>query len=150
MALPPDLFSQIFTSKLFWIPVIAMIVASIIKMSIIAIIHHEFSLQTLMSYGGMPSAHAATVSSITTAILFAQGASPLFFVALFMSIITIRDAFGVRWQSGQQAKLLNKINAVFDIEEDFTLKEILGHTKTQAFFGVLLGILVAVIGYTVF
>jgi len=150
MALPPDILNQIFTSKLFWIPVIAMIIANILKMIIIALVHREFSLQTLLSYGGMPSAHAAIVSAVTTSILFAQGASALFFVALFMSLITIRDAFGVRWQSGQQAKLLNKINAVFDIEEDFTLKEILGHTKSQAFFGVLLGIVVAVIGFTVF
>ncbi len=150
MVLPPDIFYQIVTNKLFIIPASAVVLASVLKMAIIAIIHREFSLQTLLSYGGMPSAHAATVSSITTAILFDQGASPLFFVSLFMSIITIRDAFGVRWQSGQQAKLLNKINAVFDIEEDMSLKEILGHTKTQTFFGIVLGVLVAVTGYTAF
>ena len=150
MVLPPDIFHQIVTDKLFLIPLCAVVLASILKMGIIALVHREFSLQTLLSYGGMPSAHAATVSSITTAILFDQGASPLFFVAFFMSVITIRDAFGVRWQSGQQAKLLNKINAVFDIEDDVTLKEILGHTKTQTFFGVLLGIAVASIGYVYF
>jgi len=148
--LPPDTVHQIFTSKLFWIPVISIICANAIKMLIVALIQKKFSWQIMLSYGGMPSAHAATVSSITTAILFEQGATPLFFVALFMSVITIRDAFGFRWQTGQQAKLLNKINAVFDIEEDVTLKEILGHTKTQTFFGVLLGILIAIIGFTVF
>jgi acid phosphatase family membrane protein YuiD len=142
--------STVFTSKIFLVPATAVILASVLKMTIIALVHREFSWQTILSYGGMPSAHAAIVSSLTATILFEQGPSALFFVTFFMSLITIRDAFGVRWQSGQQAKLLNKINAVFDIEEDMSLKEILGHTKTQTFFGIVLGILVAVIGYTAF
>lgn len=150
MVLPADTIYQIATNKLFLIPLTAMILASVIKMAIIAVVHKEFSLQTVLSYGGMPSAHAATVTSITTAIFYDQGASPLFFVTFFMSIITIRDAFGVRWQSGQQAKLLNKINAVFDIQDGTSLKEILGHTKTQTFFGIVLGLVVAWIGYAYF
>ncbi|HLP80243.1 MAG TPA: divergent PAP2 family protein [Acidobacteriota bacterium] len=137
-------------NKLFLVPLASILLAGFIKSIIMLISDRRLTLQGFLSYGGMPSAHSAAIASITTAIYFEQGFTALFFLALVMSSIVVRDSFGLRMQTGQQAQLINKMNEIFQIDDHKHLKEIMGHTKTQAFFGIILGFVVAWMSYVVF
>jgi acid phosphatase family membrane protein YuiD len=110
----------------------------------------RLSVRLLVSAGGMPSSHSALVCAITVAIALREGVgSPLFALAVGVAAVVMYDAAGVRRAAGRQAIVLNQI-----IEElfqghpisDEKLKELLGHTPTQVFFGALLGGLVTWIG----
>jgi acid phosphatase family membrane protein YuiD len=97
--------------------------------------------------GGMPSSHAALVSAMATMAAFREGiGSNLFAVTLFLGIIVIRDAVGVRRSSGLQARSLNllgkSIAEKFGIEYH-AIKEIHGHTPLEVVVGAFLGIFIA-------
>ncbi len=117
---------------------------------------HVNLIVLLFSTGGMPSSHSASVLGLTTAAgLSAQAGwgSPVFAVSAILSIIVIIDAMGVRYETGKQSKMLNKI-----VQELFTdtenaevhFKEFIGHTPLQVFVGAGLGIVVAIVMYFVF
>lgn len=97
--------------------------------------------------GGMPSSHASLVSSMTTAIAFRQGVgSDLFIISLFLSLIVIRDAMGVRRSSGIQGRILNSLgrNVSDRLNIEFhPVKEVQGHTPLEVAVGTLLGIFIA-------
>ncbi|MHB9295117.1 hypothetical protein PilKf_00858 [Pillotina sp. SPG140] len=97
--------------------------------------------------GGMPSSHASLVAAMTTAIAFRKGIdSDLFIVSLFMSLIVLRDALGVRRASGIQGRILNNLghsmSELLHIEYR-PVKEIHGHTPLEVAVGMLLGIFIA-------
>ena len=115
--------------------------------------HVNLSL-LLFSTGGMPSSHSATVLALTTAAALGEGVgTPVFAICAILSIIVIIDATGVRYETGKQAKMLNKI-----VKEMFTdtehaevhFKEFIGHTPLQVFVGAILGIVVGVVMYFAF
>ena len=114
------------------------------KMLIAFIKTRNVSLHYLMSTGGMPSAHSATVSGLATAIGMTEGfGSPLFAMALTYAIITMFDASTVRRAAGQQAALLNEIVRELFKEHRLRnkrLKELLGHTRVEVLMGMLVGI----------
>lgn len=122
----------------------AWVIAGISKYAIALIHDHRKAslLNELMRTGGMPSAHSATVSAVTTSVWYAEGFSTLFFVALVFSILIIRDSYGVRWSVGEQAKIINKLIKREQMHEK--VEVILGHTVSQANVGILLGVAVAV------
>ena len=101
----------------------------------------------------MPSAHTASVCSMTIAIAKSVGfSSPLFAVSFLLSGIVMYDAMGVRRAAGQHAKIINMI--VKKEKSDITsfipknkeqLKEFLGHTPLEVLGGALLGIIIAMI-----
>ena len=117
------------------------------KMLIAFIKTRNVSLHYLMSTGGMPSAHSATVSGLATAIGMTEGVgSPLFAMALTYAIITMFDASTVRRAAGQQAALLNEIVRELFKEHRLRnkrLKELLGHTPVEVFAGAVLGAMIA-------
>ena len=98
----------------------------------------------------MPSAHSAFVCSTFLAAANSEGPhSPAFALSFILAAIVMYDAMGVRRETGEQAKLLNKM--FFDTEEngfngDFKkLKEKVGHTPIEVLSGALLGILIAML-----
>ena len=114
-------------------------------------IRYGFSKERLAGGGGMPSAHSATVTGLTVGCLLSDSAaSPEFVVALFLAIVVMYDAMGVRLETGQQAKILNKMRER-DIAEgreplfEKPMDEHMGHTLPEVIVGVLTGIVVAVI-----
>lgn len=125
--------------------------AQIIKTIIHLILTKKFVAERLIGSGGMPSCHSATVCALTTSIIINEGIqSPLFAIAFIQAIIVMYDAMGVRRETGIQAKVLNEITEVIekmgsDLSNDAKLKEFVGHTPLQVFFGALLGILIALI-----
>jgi acid phosphatase family membrane protein YuiD len=97
--------------------------------------------------GGMPSSHAALVSSLSSSIAFVEGIdSNLFIITLMFALIIIRDALGVRRSSGIQARVLNWLGrqAAEKLKIDYhPIKEVHGHSPLEVIVGVLLGIIIA-------
>jgi uncharacterized protein len=102
-----------------------------------------------VSTGGMPSSHSAMVSALATSVGISTGwDSPVFALALGFALIVMFDAQSFRRAAGQQARLLNQIVEEFFKEHHLSeskLVELLGHTRYEVFFGMLLGILMAML-----
>lgn len=122
--------------------------AQFIKIFTNLFVKKKFDIRMLFSNGGMPSSHSSTMLALATAAAVSQGlGSPAFAVSGILSVIVMNDAFGVRWQAGKQAQVINKmIVELFSNTDEFDvkLKEIIGHTPFQVFMGALLGIIVAI------
>ena len=130
-------------------------IAQVLKIFTNLIQTHRVDLNMLFASGGMPSSHSATVCALTTACAVKYGfASPALAISLVFSAIVMRDAAGVRWETGEQAKLINKMmRELFsgDPEEiDTGLKELVGHTPFQVAIGALLGIAIALLMWPLF
>lgn len=105
-----------------------------------------FKPSLFFASGGMPSAHSAFMSSVSTQIGYMSGFdSAIFALSAAITLIVVYDAYNVRRSVGLQGRALNEmIEYVYkdsDPKEIRTLKEVLGHTPLQVFCGVLLGIL---------
>lgn len=104
--------------------------------------------------GGMPSAHSASVTALTVAVVLEDGfKSPLFVICLVFSLIVMYDATGVRRAAGKQAEILNKIvddmysTGKVKIEK---LKEILGHDPIEVFAGATLAAIITLIVHSIY
>ena len=102
----------------------------------------------LFGTGGMPSSHSASVLGLTTAAAIRYGlGSPYFAICAILSVVVMIDASGVRYETGKQAVLLNKITKeIFSGKPELMnsgLKELVGHTPLQVIMGALLGFGVA-------
>jgi acid phosphatase family membrane protein YuiD len=99
-------------------------------------------LARLFQTGGMPSSHAAAVAALTTAVGLQEGtSSTLFGVTLFLSLIVMYDAAGLRRAAGRQATILNRLLEGHQDRElrDRRLLELLGHTPFEVFVGAAFG-----------
>jgi acid phosphatase family membrane protein YuiD len=113
----------------------------------------EWKWRTLLSAGGMPSSHSALVVGATHGIgLFVGYDSPLFALAVAITMIVIYDAAGVRRQAGMHAE---RINVLFDellhghMWGENELREVLGHTPLEVTGGILLGMVVATVNWLI-
>lgn len=139
---------EIFTNFPLVCAAVAWFLAQLTKVIITFIINRdELTPSLVVSSGGMPSSHSATVCALTTAIAKLEGfSSPLFAICFVLSFIVMYDAAGVRRSAGEQAKTLNQIiehlsnQKLFPI--DNTVREIFGHTPFQVLVGALFGIAV--------
>ena len=126
--------------KYILIPMAVIILSQTLKFIIYFIRSAKIDIiRFLDGMGGMPSSHSSFVTSITTLIYLNYGLfSPLFAICLVFSLVTIYDAMGIRYESGKQAQVLNKITKG-------NLKESLGHKPIEVLVGVIFGIVMAVI-----
>ena len=137
-------FWEMFCSRVFWCGLGGWIVASFIKMAIAAWKTHEFDFVYLVSTGGMPSSHSATVSALAAGFGFTHGFdSAVCVLATAFAIVTMFDAATVRLAAGEHAKVLNAI--VRDLKElkfrpKERFKELLGHTRGEVLWGMATGI----------
>jgi acid phosphatase family membrane protein YuiD len=129
------------------IPLIAVAATQVIKF-IIASTRGELSLRTLLTYGGMPSAHTAFVIAVATVVAMHEGiASSAFAVAAVFGMLIIRDAIGLRQFLSQHSRVLNML--IKDLPDEMEAKypqqlaERLGHTPLQATVGALIGLTIA-------
>jgi acid phosphatase family membrane protein YuiD len=71
-----------------------------------------------------------------------------FAVTAILALIVMHDAMGVRRETGKQAKVINNMLEWFvelgseKVDPEEKLKEFVGHSPAQVFFGALLGIIV--------
>lgn len=135
---------ELFAGPWFWCGLGGWIVASLIKMSIAAWKTHDFDFVYLVSTGGMPSSHSATVSALALSIGYTEGfCTPVTTLAFAFAIVTMFDAATVRRAAGEHAKVLNAI--VRDLKElkfkpAERFKELLGHTRKEVLWGMVVGI----------
>lgn len=124
----------------------AWVIAQLIKTVISVVKLHRFDFVLFWSSGGMPSSHSSTVTALATACGILHGFhSGIFAVATVLALVVMYDAAGVRRAVGQQARILNKITsnlAKKEPVEKSDLRELVGHTPLQVFFGGILGILI--------
>lgn len=125
----------------------AMIVAQILKFTYNYMSNGELKIRQLGQAGGMPSSHAALVTSLAAAIGLDQGwTSPLFSICVVFAMIVLYDAAGVRAAAGKQAVVLNQMmedlfeHGKFQTEK---LTELLGHSPLEVIVGACLGIGIA-------
>ena len=133
----------------FWAATAGWFVAQAIKMIVCLVQEHRLNFRYMVSTGGMPSAHSSLVSALAVSIGLTEGfSSSLFALSVIFASVVMFDAQTVRAAAGKQARLLNQI-----IDELFTehhlsenkLKELLGHTRIEVFFGMLTGMATAMV-----
>jgi uncharacterized protein len=140
-------FLAIFENKVLIAGLTAWALAQIIKIPLDYLRTRRWNWALLFTTGGMPSSHSSLMTSTTHAIgLYYGFASPLFAMAIAITMIVIYDAANVRRQAGIHAQ---RINVIFDEllrghpinERD--LREVLGHTPLEVVGGILLGFVIA-------
>lgn len=141
-------------NEILTVSILGWFVAQVLKTIINFILLGKFQLERMWGDGGMPSAHSATVCAMVIATGRCMGVkSPIFAIASVMAIITMHDAMGVRYETGEQAKVLNQmIEQWIDISsqnspflQNLHLKEMVGHTPLQVVAGVLVGVAVGLL-----
>jgi len=141
----------IFGNSILDVVVVAWFVAQAYKVISTLFVEKKLVLKRFVETGGMPSSHSSTVSALATSVGLVYGLnSALFAITLIFAIIVIHDAAGIRQAAGNQARVLNRLEATLNklFEEHFRderLKELLGHTKIEVLAGVILGIAIAFI-----
>jgi acid phosphatase family membrane protein YuiD len=115
-----------------------------------------WSFKNLVAYSGMPSSHAAVTISLSTIIGLRLGFdSAAFAIAALVTLLSLRDAVGIRQYIGKQGKVINEL--VEDLGDDAyiddsypLLKERVGHTPKQLLAGSIIGLAVACILHYLF
>jgi len=142
-----SVFSQIVENKALAIPVVAWIIAQILKTIIQSLRDRHFNIRYMVSAGGMPSAHTALVSSLATTIGILFGVSSgLFAISAILAFVVMYDATGVRQAVDKQSAVLNHLMDNFPKtkhEFEYILRQLVGHTRLQVTMGAILGILLA-------
>lgn len=142
-------FSHILDNHTLIVALLACVLAQLLKLIVEIIRHGKVTFRTLVTTGGMPSAHSALVTALATGIGQTAGwESGDFAIASIFAIIVMYDAAGVRQAAGKQARILNQMvdelfsgdHAKFNEER---LKELLGHTPFQVIVGSALGVAVS-------
>ncbi len=136
-----------YTNLTLWAGLIGWLAAQSIKMATALVRQRQLDFRVLVSTGGMPSAHTALVCAVATSVGIRLGfGSAEFALAAFFASIVMFDAQSVRRAAGLQARLLNEIVQELFREHHLSqrrLAELLGHTRTEVFAGMLLGVLCA-------
>lgn len=113
----------------------------------------KVDLKLLWDTGGMPSSHSALASALAMSTLMVEGVTTLSVVTVCICIVFIRDAFGLRRETGEQAKVINRIVADLKLERKLNvkkLKELVGHNFFQVVMGIFMGIIVTLIVFMAF
>ena len=145
---------SIFKNYIFIIGSVAWVIAQVTKIPWEYFKTKKWNWSLLFRAGGMPSSHSALVTGIAHSIGLHEGFdTPIFALAATVAIVVIYDATGIRRQAGKHAELINAM--IDDLTSGHPLKGeellvVLGHTPIEAFAGVLLGLIVAQIGWLIF
>ena len=147
-------FIELITNEVLIVPICALFIAQGLKILIEIIVNKKISLERMVGDGGMPSTHTSTVVSLMLMCGFTSGwGSPLFAVSTIFAVIVMHDATGVRRETGKQAVVILdmvKVMQEYFWEKDAAtkaekLKVLVGHSKLQVFFGMLLGTAIVLI-----
>lgn len=134
---------------------LAWAMAQVVKGIIERIVYGEFSLERFLASGGMPSSHSSMVTCVAATMGKLYGFdSGIFALSVAFAGVVMYDACHVRKASGEQAQVLNDlIRSLSQSDPNLTameeLKVVMGHTLLQVFFGALLGLAVALLGWRI-
>jgi acid phosphatase family membrane protein YuiD len=124
-------------------------IAQLLKVIVVLVQEKRVAWNYLVTSGGMPSSHTATVCALATAVALNYGTGSVYFsIAVVLAVIVMYDAAGVRQSVGQHSAFLNRIVKEFSYITDSTerekvFREFIGHTPFQVIVGAVLGILIA-------
>ena len=140
----------LFQNYWFWSTLSAWLISQIAKIVIGLIKKKRRNFWTILfGSGGMPSAHTASVISLTTALIITEGpTSPLPIITGIFALIIMTDATAVRFESERHARFLNRM-----VEEEREpapddgklFKTNLGHTMAQVAVGFAIGVACALL-----
>jgi uncharacterized protein len=124
-------------------------ITQILKVIVILVQEKRLDWSYMVTSGGMPSSHSATVCALATSIGMTEGIGSVYFsISVVLAAIVMYDSAGVRQSVSQHSIALNHIFKEFKlktnksgIEQNF--REFVGHTPFQVFIGALLGILIS-------
>ena len=137
----------------FWAIFCSWMLAQVTKMICFFVHARKLDFGFLVSTGGMPSAHSSLAAALCTSVAIQMGTQDILFaVTLAFAAIVMFDAQSVRRAAGQQARVLNKMLDELFKTHRFShehLAELLGHTETEVFLGMLMGVLVALLVHAV-
>lgn len=146
-----DWFLDFVTNPFLIASISSWLIAQVMKMILYSIMNKKLDFGWMISDGGMPSCHSATVSSLALFSALSCGTGSFeFAVTLILAIIVCNDAMGVRREAGKQAVILNEIIKAFEVFEteklpEVKLKEFVGHTPIQVLAGITVGIVNALL-----
>jgi uncharacterized protein len=143
--------TAVFSNHVLILAILSWSLAQLIKVPLEYIHSKRWDWTLPLRAGGMPSSHSALVASVTHSIgLFWGFDTPLFALAFVLAMIVIYDATGIRRQAGKHAEVINAmvrdLAAGHPLQEE-KLREVLGHTPLEALGGLILGLLVAQVGW---
>ncbi len=127
--------------------ILAWFIAQILKPPVEYLRKGTWNWGYLLSAGGMPSSHSALMVGAALGIGLHDGFnSPVFTIAIAITMIVVYDAAGVRREAGRHAEkiniLINELLSGHPIS-DKELREVIGHTPLEVLGGVILGIVVS-------
>jgi uncharacterized protein len=127
------------------VPLLVWIITQFIKF-VVAAFKGKVDFKYLYAAGGMPSVHAAVVTSLAFTAALVEGVrSPIFGVTIILAAIVMYDAFGVRRAAGEQAVAINLLIDQMKRDDRLPppahLREVLGHKPLEVFVGAVLGLL---------
>jgi len=138
----------VFQNKALMAGLIAWLLAQIIKMPLDYLYSRKWNWALLLTTGGMPSSHSSLLTATSLGIGLYHGFdSPVFAIAVAITMVVVYDAAGVRRQAGIHAQ---RINVLFSellhghMLNEKDLREVLGHTPLEVIGGILLGFIVAI------
>ncbi|MBP7101352.1 MAG: divergent PAP2 family protein [Leptotrichiaceae bacterium] len=142
---------MLFGNRLLDVAIISCFIAQFYKVFSPILKGEKIQWARLIQTGGMPSSHASTVVSLSTGVWLLKGTSSIeFAISMVFSSIVLYDATGIRRQAGKHAKALNRLvesiekrDGIEIISEE--LKEFLGHTPIEVFWGCVLGVIIGVL-----
>ena len=142
--------NNIFINPVFWSIIISMGAAQLAKCFVEAKINHHFSFKPFLTNGGMPSSHASSVTALANSVGLIHGyGSTLFVISLLFALVVFNDAINVRLETGKQAQTINQWSKI--LEDLFSkdgfkeehIKTLVGHTKLQVLWGIIVGIVIS-------
>ncbi len=127
-------------------PVLTWMVVGPIKFFISSVRYRRWAFD-LVGNGGFPSNHSAVVSSMATLIALREGMGhPAFGVAVTLAFIVMIDANSLRQHVGRHAVTLNRLHE--GKADHVILRERMGHTRVEIAGGILTGIGMGFLIYT--
>ncbi|MBI2545612.1 divergent PAP2 family protein [Candidatus Woesearchaeota archaeon] len=126
---------QFITNRIFLSVLIAWLSAFLLKLALNSR-QKGFSIKLIYATGGMPSSHSAFVTALSLAVGLSEGfASPLFIVALLLSVVFIHDAINIRRRTDLKLQEICK-----GVKIKLTDVTPLGHSIAEAASGMAIGI----------
>ena len=141
---------KIFDNEILACAFVSWLIAQVLKGLINWRIMHRFDWKRIFGMGGMPSSHTAFFIAVVMMVGFREGLnSTSFALAFAVATVVIYDAMGVRYQTGQQSKVINQILREMLLEgkklTEERMQELVGHTPLEVLFGAIIGVFVPII-----
>ena len=132
------------------VAVSAQVACQLYKVAAESVRRRRLELAPFVHTGGMPSAHSAFVTALTTSVGISAGFdSDVFAVAAVFSLIVIYDAYRLRGEVAKHATILNRLKGAPGLSEAFRaadgsagagpLNEAAGHSAAEIVAGIVVG-----------